>query len=77
MVKYWKFKVSLFGADVAFRQGGRVLLTDLSEDDLATLDALGLFWLPNDEAGRGVLFSRRQKWSSRGRSNLVSIQNDF
>jgi hypothetical protein len=54
-----------------------VLLTDLSEDDLATLDALGLFWLPNDEAGRGVLFSRRQKWSSRGRSNLVSIQNDF
>jgi hypothetical protein len=71
MVMYWEYKVKLFGPEIAFRPGGKIFLSDLNDDDLATLDAKGLFWLPNDEAGRGVMFSRRQLWNFRHFSNLV------
>lgn len=71
MVMYWEYKVKLFGPEIAFRPGGKIFLSDLNDDDLATLDAKGLFWLPNDEAGRGVMFSRRQLWTFRHFSNLV------
>ena len=71
MVKYWEHKVKLFGPEIAFREGGKILLSDLNDDDLATLDANGLFWLPNDAAGRGVIFSRRQLWTFRHNSNMV------
>jgi hypothetical protein len=71
MVMYWEYKVKLFGPEVAFRQGGKIFLSDLNDDDLATLDANGLFWLPNDEAGRGVMFSRRQLWTFSNTSNMV------
>jgi len=61
IVNYWYHKVSLFGKEVAFRPG-RVQLSDLTDDDLATLDSLGLFCLPKEKANRGVLYSRRQNW---------------
>jgi hypothetical protein len=72
IVKYWTYKVKLFGPAIAFRQGGKIMISDLDDDDLATLDANSLFWLPKDKAGRGVLFSRRQGWSYRVPANLVS-----
>ncbi len=63
--------MKLFGPEVAFRRGGSVFLSDLNDGDLATLDANGLFWLPNDDTGRGVIFSRRQLWSFRHTSDMV------
>lgn len=64
--------MKLFGPAIAFREGGKIMISDLDDDDLATVDARSLFWLPKDEAGRGVLFSRRQGWSYRTPINLVS-----
>ena len=72
IVKYWTYKVRLFGPEIAFRQGGKVLISDLDDDDLASLDANSLICLPKDDAGRGVLFSRRQGWSYRVPINVVS-----
>ena len=71
MVKYWEYKVALFGPEIAYRKGGKIFLSDLNDDDLATLDANGLFLLPNDAAGRGVIYSRRQLWTFRNHSNMV------
>jgi hypothetical protein len=31
--------VKLFGPVIAFRQGGKIMISDLDDDDLATLDA--------------------------------------
>ena len=63
----------LFGPEIAFRQGGKILISDLDDDDLATLDANSLVCLPKDDAGRGVIFSRRQGWSYRVPINVVSV----
>jgi len=74
LINYLKFKLKLFGPEITFRPGWRIHLSDLAEDELKTLDSLGMFCLPNDKNNRGVLFLRRQNFSissDQSRSNNV------
>jgi len=62
MEKYWGDRLRLFGDEVAF-QPRPILLTDLSDQDLATLRNTGLQLLPKrDKAGRALILHTRRKW---------------
>uniref|UniRef100_A0A7S1Y5C0 CRAL/TRIO N-terminal domain-containing protein n=1 Tax=Grammatophora oceanica TaxID=210454 RepID=A0A7S1Y5C0_9STRA len=68
--KYWGDRLRLFGDEVAF-QPRPIRLTDLSDEDLATLRSTGLQLLPiRDKAGRALILSTRRKWSFEDRKDV-------
>ena len=69
IVNHFSEKLELFGPERVARD---ITLADLNVDDLESLLAGGIQWLPRpDKFGRAILCSRQVFWKYKYRENLV------
>lgn len=73
MLRCFTLKEELFGRDKLSRD---ICLSDLNEDDMASLETEPLYLLPRkDHAGRAVFFTRSSAFAYKERCNAVSYRN--
>lgn len=70
LVRYFEYKLELFGPDKLVRD---ITLKDLNQDDMESLQSGGIQILPNpDQFQRRIMFSRQINWRYKSRENMVS-----